>query len=109
MAELSVQEIFGAGATQDSTTVTILKSDLLSAGLVASAGNKAEAILYALLRKAAGTLTAANLDLNADQSIVIGTVSISTDERLNQTYLVNNFTVGVQRLISDGAIAPGDL
>lgn len=109
MAELALTDIFGAGTVQDSTTVTFLKADLVSAGLVASSNNKAEAILYALLKKAGGVLTAANLDLNADQSIVIGTVSISTDERLNQTYLVNNFTVGIQRLISDGAIAPGDL
>lgn len=109
MPEIALTDMFGTGATQDAVTVTFLKADLASVGLTATASNKAESILYSLIRKAAVTLTAANLDLNADQSIVIGTPTISTDERLNNTYLVNNITIGVQRLISDGAITPGDL
>jgi hypothetical protein len=109
MAEITLTEMFGPGTTQDATTVTFLKADLVASGLVATANNKAEAILYALIRKAAVILTPTNLDQNADQSIVIGTPTISTDDRLSKTYLVNNITVGVQRLIADGAIAPGDL
>ncbi len=109
MAEITLSEIFGAGATQTATELTILKADLVAVGLTANASNKAEALLNALFRKAAVTLTATNLDQNADQSIVINSPSISTDERLNNTYLVQNFTIGFQRLLSDGAILPGDM
>lgn len=109
MAEISLQDLFGSGAEQDATTVTILKSDLASVGLTASSTNKAEALFNAILRKSAGTLTPANLDLNPDQSIVVNAPTISTDERLGNTYLVQNFQIGFQRLISDGNIAPGDM
>jgi shikimate 5-dehydrogenase len=109
MAEITLSDLFGAGATQTATELTILKSDLAAVGLTANTSNKAEALLNALFRKAAVVLTAANLDQNADQSIVINNPSLSTDERLSNTYLVQNFTIGFQRLIADGNIVPGDM
>lgn len=49
MLELSLQELFGDGATQTSQLLVIKKSDL--PGLTTSANNRAEQLLVALLLK----------------------------------------------------------
>ncbi|MBD2569697.1 hypothetical protein [Anabaena lutea] len=67
MAEPTLIQIFGAGASQDATTVTILKSDI---GVTASAAS-GEAILAGMTLKAKDYLTQTNYDANIDQSIVI--------------------------------------
>ncbi len=71
MAEPTITQIFGAGAAQTATTITINKADLAAAGLTASASNTAESLLAAILLTAKGYLTQANFDANTDQSITI--------------------------------------
>lgn len=109
MAQPTLEQIFGTGAIQDADSVTIDKAALATVGLTANANNAAEALLNAIFRVAAKHLTAANLDLNPDQSIVIGTPSNSTDDRLNATYFVQNFTIGFQKLIANTDVMPGDM
>lgn len=46
--DLTLAQIFGEGATQDATTVTIQKSGLI--GLVPTANNRAEEILAAIIK-----------------------------------------------------------
>ena len=69
MAEPTLIEVFGAGATQSATAITIQKADL--AGLTASETNTAESLLSAIVKKAAVNLTPTNFGTNADQSISI--------------------------------------
>ncbi|MBE9011032.1 hypothetical protein IQ250_12525 [Pseudanabaenaceae cyanobacterium LEGE 13415] len=57
MAEPTLQEIFGTGATQDANTLTIQKSALAAKGLNSSANNTAESLLTAIMLQAAENLT----------------------------------------------------
>lgn len=47
MAEFTLQQVFGAGATQTATTLTITKADL--PGLTALVGNTAESLLVGMV------------------------------------------------------------
>jgi hypothetical protein len=68
MAEPTLQEIFGAGATQDATTIHILKADL---PMTALAVNTGERVFAAIVKKAQTPLSTANFAANPDQSINI--------------------------------------
>jgi hypothetical protein len=96
MAEPTIQEIFGAGATQTATTITILKSDL---DMTATATNRGEQVLAAICKKASTVLTATAFSTNNDQSIniVTGYDSLvyrtigTAQQTLLQTQLAFNF------------------
>lgn len=109
MAEPTLIEVFGAGATQTATTITILKADL---DITASATNRAEQLLAGIVKKAQTTLTQANFDTNPNQSITIlsGFDSLvyrtigTTQETLLQTPLTINFSKGQ----AAGGVTPDD-
>jgi hypothetical protein len=97
MAEPTLEEIFGAGATQTATTITILKADL---PMTAAALNRGEQVLAAIVKKASVNLTAANFATNAEQSIEVApgydslvyrTIGNVSETRF-QTQLTVNFT-----------------
>lgn len=69
MSEPTLQEIFGANATQSATTITIDKANLT--GLVASATNRAESLFAALIATAATNMTTTARESNPDRSIAI--------------------------------------
>lgn len=69
MPEPTITEVFGAGAVQDLTTITISKASL--PGLTATADNRPESLLVGILLTAKSSLTAEAFDLNAEQSISI--------------------------------------
>jgi hypothetical protein len=71
MAEPTLTDVFGSGATQDATTVTFTKASLASVGLTASATNTGESLFAALVLAMRTRLTAAGVDANADQSISV--------------------------------------
>jgi hypothetical protein len=60
MAEPTLSEVFGAGSSQNSTSLTIQKSDLAVVGLTAGAGNTAESLLTAIVLLASRSLTESN-------------------------------------------------
>ena len=60
MAEPTLTEVFGAGATQSSTQLVIDKADLVAMGLTASAANTAESLLIALVKQWQINLTEQN-------------------------------------------------
>lgn len=66
MAEPTLQEVFGANATQSATDIVIKKADLASTGLVAAVDNKAEQLFVGMLLRSAATLTEASRQ--SDQS-----------------------------------------
>lgn len=109
MAEPTLQEVFGAGATQTATTLTILKSDLL---LTATATNRAEQLFAGILKKATTKLSQTNFDANVDQSIAIGTGFDSLAYRTNganqETLLLTPLTVNFAKVQASGGITPDD-
>ena len=111
MAEKTLQEVFGAGATQSSTSITILKADL--ANLVATSNNNADSLSVGLLNRfvSAYPATARQADkavsLNANLSpipSVEGDFSVTP----NVAYTVSNYQIGVYKLFPSSTPSPND-
>lgn len=108
MAEPSFTDIFGATATQDATTVTLTKADFTGVGLTASATNHGEAVLVAILKKAATALTVAAQVANPDQQITIEQGVTGTVIRDGNTYRQYPYTVNLQKLEPADTVDPDD-
>lgn len=106
-AEPTLQQVFGAGATQDATTLTILKANLT--GLTASANNTAESLLVGIVIKAKSFLTTTNQESNPEQSITIADgYAPSFAVRNNTTYRQDDITISLQKSAGDTTIDPDD-
>ncbi len=108
MAEPTLVEVFGTGATQDATTITIQKSSLPR--LTPSATNKAEALLIGIVLQAQSSLSQTNFDSNIDQSIYFsagfpGFTNRGTD---NTQYRVDQVTINLAKVDTGSIIDPGD-
>ncbi|WYL93423.1 MAG: hypothetical protein HEQ35_05710 [Gloeotrichia echinulata IR180] len=108
MAEPTLQQVFGASASQTATTLTITKADLLR--LTASASNTAEQLLSGILLTAQSYLTQANFDANINQSIVIsnGYSSMTTRGTDNAAYRSDQLTVSLSKVDTQSVIDPDD-
>ena len=82
MAEPTLTAVFGSGATQSSTTLTISKADLAAAGLTASSSNTAESLVVALLITIANTLTETQRQTDTTNRNV--TVTYAGQDQINQ-------------------------
>ncbi|MBW4556407.1 MAG: hypothetical protein KME59_10785 [Trichormus sp. ATA11-4-KO1] len=102
MAEPTLQQVFGANATQDINSITISKTDLAAVGLTANATNTAESLLIAINLLAKTYLTQANFDANIDQSIIVenGFSSFTTRGVNNDSYRTDQLTVTLAKLDS---------
>jgi hypothetical protein len=69
MSEPTLQDIFGASATQTASSITIQKADLT--GLNPSPTNGAEQIFAALISRSQAALTATNQAANPEQNITV--------------------------------------
>jgi hypothetical protein len=109
MAEPTLQEVFGAGATQTATTITILKADL---ALTASATNRAEQLLAGICKKASTNLTSSNFSTNGDQSITVSTgfdsLVYRTIGTAQQTLLQTQLTFNFAKIQTTSGISPDD-
>jgi hypothetical protein len=110
MAEPTLAQVFGANATQNSTTITISKTDLAAVGLTASSSNTAESLLTAILLQGQSYLTQTNYDANTDQNVIIasGYSSFTTRGTGNTAYRNDQLTVTLSKLDSSSAIDPDD-
>ncbi|MDB9374303.1 hypothetical protein [Nodularia sphaerocarpa] len=110
MAEPTITQLFGAGASQTSSAITIQKADLAGVGLSASANNTAESLLTAINLKAQQHLTQTNLDGNIDQSIVVepGFSSFTTRGENNNSYRIDQITLNLYKPDSGSIIDPDD-
>lgn len=108
MAEPTLQDIFGAGATQTGTTITISKADFPN--LTAAPDNRAESLFVAILLRAYSMLTTTRQDTNPEQSITIeepfGSDSLVT--RNNQTYRQKTYSINLQKFDASNVIDPDD-
>ena len=112
MAEPTITQVFGAGATQTGSSIIVLKSDLEAVGLTPSASNTAESLLTAIFLIAKASLSQANFESNPDQSIVIAPGFDSIVQRTDSTgqttsYRQNQFNINLHKLDSD-TIDPDD-
>jgi hypothetical protein len=109
MAEPTLQDIFGAGATQTATTITILKADL---PITAAATNRGEQVLAGIVKKASTALSATNFSTNTDQSISIvpGFESLiyRTVNNVQTTFLQTPLTVNFVKVQSSSGVTPDD-
>ena len=111
MAEPTLSQVFGAGATQTTTTLSIAKADLAALGLTASADNKAESLFVALLLQVKTALTPATLETNLDQSISVAESDFNFQTlvtRNNQTYRQSTYSINLQKLDQGNIIDPDD-
>ena len=69
MAELSLTEVFGAGAAQTATTITISKADLV--GLAPSATNRADSLTVAIVNRLIDAYTPAARAADQAVSLVV--------------------------------------
>jgi hypothetical protein len=106
MAEPTLIEVFGAGATQTATSITILKADLT--GLTPSATNTAESLFAGIVIKAGAALTTTNRDSNPDQSIAIEQGFDQLAYRGSTAYYQSARTITLQKLNTSAAIDPDD-
>jgi hypothetical protein len=108
MAEPTLQQLFGANASQTATTLTITKADLIR--LTPSASNTAEQLLAGILVTAQSYLTEANFNANIDQSITIanGFTSITVRGDNNASYRSDSVTVTFSKVDTQSAINPND-
>lgn len=106
MSEPTLVQLFGAGATQDATTLTIHKADLPR--LTPSANNTAESLLTGILLQAQTQETKANFDLNIDQSVYIedGFPSFIFRGTDNAPYEVRQLTVNLAKPDTSATIDP---
>lgn len=108
MAEPTLTQVFGAGASQDANTLTIAKSDLAAMGLTASASNRAEALLVALILKVKAYLNSTNQESDPDIQVTIEDGFPSLVFRNNQNYRQTSYTVNLQKLDVGSTVDPDD-
>jgi hypothetical protein len=109
MAEPTLTAVFGTNATQDATTLTISKTDLVSVGLTASANNTAESLLIAIILKFKSVLTDTARDANINQSVaVVDGYSPAITTRNSTIYLRNTISVEVDKLLSGADVIDPD-
>lgn len=109
VAEPTLQDIFGAGATQTATTITILKSNL---AMAATATNRGDQIFAAVMKRAAENLTAASFTADPDRSINVTTGFDSLIYRnvsnVQTPFLQNQLTINFLKLQTSAGITPDD-
>lgn len=106
MAEPTLTQVFGAGATQTATTLTLAKADFASVGLVADAANRAEQLFVALLLKVATYLNETNQSTNNDIQVTITPSFAQLVTRNNTQYRQQTYSVNLQRVDTAAAIDP---
>jgi hypothetical protein len=106
--EPSLTQVFGVGATQTATTITISKADLPS--LTASSSNRAESLLVAILLKAQMGLPRTSFDTDIDQSIYIesGFPTFSIRGENNASYRTDQLTINLAKPDTGVILDPDD-
>lgn len=109
MAEPTLQSVFGAGATQTATTLTILKADL---AVTATATNRADQLFAGIVKRAATELTEVKFDADPDRSIEIvpgfDSLIYRTVGTSQLAFLQNQLTVNFAKTQASTGITPDD-
>ena len=117
MAEPTIYQVFGTGATRltngattPSSGLFIPDSVLQAAGLATPSTASAEGHLVAIVKNAESYLTQTNFDANIDQSLIItdGFSSFNTRGTNNTSYRQDQKTISLSKLDIGSAIDPDD-
>ena len=107
--EPTLEQVFGVGATQTATTITIQKSAPATAtGLTPSANNTAESLLGAIVENASIYLTDANFQTNTSQSVTIARQSDSIAFRGQDAYTQKPWTLNFNKIAPAPSFDPND-
>ncbi|MBN3926113.1 hypothetical protein [Nostoc sp. NMS4] len=113
MAEPTIVQIFGTGATRlasGATTATtglfIPDSALTAAGLATPSTATAEGHFVALLLAAKAYLTQSNFDANTDQSLLLADGFSSFTTRGTDNYRQDQITVSLSKIDTSSTIDP---
>jgi len=106
MSEPSLTAVFGMGAYQDLSTLTIAKADLAAVGLSADSANTAESLLAAILLLAANSLTTSAQTTNPDQACCIQSANTTVWDSPYGTKLRQNLLVSFDNDFTDPGITP---
>ncbi|BAY10640.1 hypothetical protein [Calothrix sp. NIES-2098] len=108
MAELTLTQLFGSGATQDASTLTIQKSALVAQGLTASSSNTAESLVVALVKQWQSVATPTAQESNGDIQVTIEDSYQSIVTRNNTQYREFSKTIKLQIEDTTSTIDPDD-
>jgi hypothetical protein len=106
MTKPTLTQVFGAGATQDATSVTFLKANLLT--LTPSATNSAESLLMAIVLTAQQNLTTTARDGDADRKVAVEDGFEQSTYRGTTRYNQIQLSVTAQKLSPASAIDADD-
>lgn len=108
MAEPTLEEVFGTGATQTATALSVLKSAMTARGLTASASNTGESMFVFMILQAAINLTESNrlTDLvNRNVSVAYSGQDL-IDQGGTSIFLRDTYQVSLYRATTVQAIDP---
>jgi hypothetical protein len=105
---ITLDQLFGAGATQDATTLTLSKADFVGVGLNGAADNSAQSLFVAIFLKAAQVLTEANQALDSTQLVTLGRDLDSLITRDGNTYTRVGYSSNFDKLTPTTVIDPDD-
>lgn len=109
MAEPSLSDVFGGGASQTSTQLVISKNDLASVGLSPSGDNSAESMLVALILKAAQSLTDANRASDpSGRSVTVFYSGQDLITQASQSFRRDAFSMLLYKPETLAPVSPGD-
>ncbi|MDJ0674398.1 MAG: hypothetical protein QNJ36_03180 [Calothrix sp. MO_167.B42] len=107
MAEPAFTDVFGEGATQTETTITIPKANL--PGLTAVAENTPESIIAGLCLLLTTTLSTTNQTNNADQQVTVAYSGFPTFVTRNEVrYRQDIYNVNFEAVDTQAGIDPNN-
>lgn len=109
MAEPTLSDVFGPGASQTGTQLIISKADLAAVGLTPAADNRAEQLFVGLVLRVLAYLNPSTQETNPDIQVTVEEGAFPAIVfRNNQNYRQTSYTVNLQKLDTSAAIDPDD-
>ena len=107
MAEPTLEQVFGPGATEDANSITIPKANL--PGLTTAANNRAESLFLGIVQLGAEHLTQLAFAANPDQSLVVAYASRDLTTRDGNDHVRHNYFLSAYVPTPINAVTPDDV
>ena len=106
MAEPTLEQVFGTGASHDANQLVISQAALAAVGLTPTIDNTAESLFAAIHKVAMNSLTAQNQLLNPDQNVALQPANSTVFESPYGTRLRQNMLVSFDDPFVNPGITP---